>query len=124
MPLNKGKHIVEEINGVRCTIVETGATKGRLAFLEDLLTFNNFEVKVEELKKATEEAPVTYKIGVTDLVFNPMIAVYERGLRLRDGNRVSPAYWLQLSPVTNPSYWNFDHKQQEDGNLYISYRSV
>ena len=36
----KAKHIVEEINGTRCTVVEKGATAGRVDFLRELLEFN------------------------------------------------------------------------------------
>ena len=39
----KAKHIVEEINGIRCTIVEKGAIAGRIDFLKNLLEFNKFE---------------------------------------------------------------------------------
>ena len=42
----KGKHIVEEINGTRCTIVEKGVIAGRIDFLKNLLEFNKFEVLV------------------------------------------------------------------------------
>ena len=45
MAINNAKHIVSEIDGIRCTIVETGATLERVAFLSDLLSFNNMEVK-------------------------------------------------------------------------------
>ncbi len=45
MAINNAKHIVSEIDGIRCTIVETGATMERSAFLNDLLSANNLEVK-------------------------------------------------------------------------------
>ena len=32
----KAKHIVEEVNGIRCTIVEKGATAGRVDFLKKI----------------------------------------------------------------------------------------
>ena len=35
MAINNAKHIVTEIDGVRCTIVETGITLDRVAFLSD-----------------------------------------------------------------------------------------
>jgi hypothetical protein len=44
-----------------------------------------------------QTAEGAYRIGVTDIVFNPVIAVYERHLKSKTGNRVTPAYWLQLS---------------------------
>ena len=103
----KAKHIVEEINGVRCTVVEKGAAEARIGFLKNLLEFNKFEVLVAEDKKETEDAPTLFTIGVTDLVFNPVIAVYEMGLKTPDGKRVSPAYWDQKTSVCVDEYWEF-----------------
>ena len=109
MPL-KAKHIVEEINGVRCTVVEKGATKDRVDFLKGLLEFNKFEVLVAEDKKETEDAPTLFTIGVTDIVFSPVIAVYEMSLKTPDGKRVSPAYWEQKTTEIVDEYWEFENK--------------
>lgn len=108
MPL-KAKHIVEEINGVRCTVVEKGANQQRVAFLKDLLEYNKFEVLVTEDKKETEDAPTLFTIGVTDLVFNPVIWVYEMSLITKDGKRVSPAYWEQKTTEIVDEYWTFEN---------------
>lgn len=102
----KAKHIVEEINGTRCTIVEKGATAGRLDFLKKLLVFNNYEVLVAE-EAIVEGAPALFTIGVTDLVFNPVIAVYEMALKTPDGKKVSPAYWNQYTTEIVDEYWDF-----------------
>jgi hypothetical protein len=110
MPL-KAKHIVEEINGVRCTVVEKGATKDRVVFLKGLLEFNKFEVLVAEDKKETEDAPTLFTIGVTDIVFSPVIAVYEMNLKTPDGKRVSPAYWEQKTTEIVDEYWTFEEKE-------------
>ena len=106
MPL-KAKHIVEEINGQRCTIVEKGASISRVDFLKNLLGFNKFEVLVAEDKKETEDAPTLFTIGVTDLVFSPVIAVYEMSLKTQDGKKVSPAYWDQKTSECVDEYWEF-----------------
>jgi len=107
MPL-KAKHIVDEINGVRCTVVEKGATQKRVDFLKSLLEFNKFEVLVAEDKKETEDAPTLFTIGVTDIVFSPVIAVYEFSLKTPDGKRVSPAYWDQKTMECVDEYWTFE----------------
>jgi len=101
----KAKHIVEEINGTRCTIVEKGATPERCAFIKGLLEFNKFEVKIAEDKKETEDAPTLYTIGVTDLVFNPVIAVYEMKLKTTDGKNVSHDFWEQRRTDSIDQYW-------------------
>ena len=92
MALTKGKHIVQEIDGELCTIVESGISRERMDFLKELLEFNKFVVKTSETKNE-ETSEVTYTIGVTDLVFNPLISVYEKSLLRPDGKeKVSPAY--------------------------------
>jgi len=109
MPL-KAKHIVEEINGQRCTVVEKGIAPARVEFLKSLLAFNNFEVLVAEDKKEAEDAPILFTLGVTDLVFNPVIAVYEMSLKTPGGKRVSPAYWEQKTSEIVDEYWEFKEK--------------
>jgi hypothetical protein len=107
MSITKGKHIVSEIEGVRCTIVETDASMVRMEFLKGLLEFNGYEVKVSE---SMDNESVNYTVGVTDLVFNPIISVYERTLKTKDGHRVSPAYWDQKTTVCDPRYWRVRRK--------------
>ncbi len=113
MPL-QAKHIVEEINGTRCTIVEKGALAGRMEFLKNLLSFNGFDVLTADEKKEDETATKTYTIGVSDLVFNPVIAVYEMALKAPGGGRVSPAYWEQQQTSIVDQYW-VSEKEVTDG---------
>lgn len=101
------KHIVEEINGIRCTVVEKGITAERVAFLKDLLEFNNFEVVIAEVPAKDEDTLSTFTLGVTDIVFNPTIAVYEMALKTHDGKSVSPAYWEQKTTEIVDEYWTF-----------------
>lgn len=101
----KAKHIVEEINGQRCTVVEKGIEKKRVTFLKDLLQNNQFEVVVEELAKTEESTVQLYNIGVTDLVFSPVIAVYEMTLKTSSGEAVTAAYWNQESSESIKEYW-------------------
>ena len=107
MALSKGKHIVEEINGIRCTVVEKGASVERVDFLKQLLIINKFEVQVAEETKVEENAPVTNIIGVTDLVFNPIIAVYQQKILTSEGETVCPAYWNQDTTENDSRYWEF-----------------
>jgi hypothetical protein len=105
MALNKGKHIVEEIDGVRCTVVETSVSAERTGFLKKLLELNGYEVKTVQ-----EGETATFKIGVTDLLFNPLVDVYKRRLKSLTGKRVTPAYWLQQSDKETEAevnYWSF-----------------
>ncbi len=93
MPLNKGGHTEKDIAGVKCRVVEENISKERAGFLEKLLTHNGFEVKVEQ----DPENQDLFTIGVTDLLFNPVIYVYELRLKTFDLQTVTPAYWLQKS---------------------------
>jgi hypothetical protein len=105
MGINNAKHIIGEIEGVRCTIVESGVGPERVAFLRRLLEFNNFDVKEQAVPSETPEGESTYTIGVTDLLFNPTFAVYDFSLKAPEGGYVTPGYWLQECIECNPSYW-------------------
>lgn len=109
MAINNAKHIVAEIDGIRCTIIETGAALERAAFLNDLLTFNHLEVK--EMKESGEGEP-RYTIGVTDIIFNPVFAVYERRLKTKEGSIVTPAYWKQECTDCDSRYWKRRKKKE------------
>jgi hypothetical protein len=105
MAINNAKHLVSEIDGIRCTVIETGASLERAAFLRELLESNNLEVKeVQENAEAGGEEP-KYTIGVTDLLFNPVFAIYERLLKTREGVPVTPGYWKQECTECDPRYW-------------------
>jgi hypothetical protein len=104
MAINNAKHIVNEIDGVRCTIIETGLSKERAAFLRDLLEFNHLEVKEMVEPTETQDSP-KYTLGVTDLVFNPVFAIYECKLKLSNGKYVTPGYWRQLCTECDTRYW-------------------
>jgi hypothetical protein len=105
MAINNAKHIVAEIDGVRCTIVESALDLERAAFLRQLLEFNNYEVKELEVPPETEGGEKTYTLGVTDLVFNPVFAIYECLLKTPEGSYVTPGYWKQECVDCDPRYW-------------------
>lgn len=102
----EGKHTFGSIGETRVTFVEKKIDEDRMAFLKKLLEHNGFEVLVEEEKRKSEEDPQLYTLGVTDLVFNPTVAVFERKLKTFDGRKVTQDYWLQRSEDTNPHYWS------------------
>ncbi len=62
MAINNAKHIVGEIDGIRCTIVESETTLERFAFLKQLLEFNNYDVRKQLVQPESEggEAKYTY----------------------------------------------------------------
>ena len=105
MSLVNAKHIVGEIDEVRCTIVEKGITTERAAFLRDLLEFNNLEVKEMVEPSENPEDEQAYTIGVTDLIFNPVFAIYECLLKTPEDDYVTPGYWLQQCSSCDKRYW-------------------
>jgi len=130
MALNKN-HEFEELNGVKCGIVEKNARPERVAFLKDLLEYNGFEVVTAETPPPKvappppspgegEEAapppplptvPETFTIGVTDYTFNPINAIFGRQLKAKDGSIVTLAYWNQQEPVSHDEVPYFENKE-------------
>jgi hypothetical protein len=105
----EGKHQFGAIGEQRVTFVEKNVTAERMEFLKRLLEHNGFEVITEEEKRKTEEDPQLYTVGVTDMVFNPTIYVFQRRLKTLDGNHiVNQDYWNQVSEDTKPQYWKND----------------
>jgi hypothetical protein len=105
MAINNAKHIISEIDGIRCTIVETGVSLERAAFLSDLLEFNNLDVKEFQEPTETPDGEPKYTIGVTDMLFNPVFAIYEKLMKTREGSHVTPGYWKQECVECDPRYW-------------------
>ena len=110
MAINKN-HEFEELNGVKCAIVEKNASQERVDFLRDLLEWNKFTVVVVPsappkpapapvvTTEASEAAlppppppPTTFTIGVTDVTFNWVNAIFGRLLKTKDGHVVTLAY--------------------------------
>ena len=126
MAINKN-HEFEELDGVKCAIVEKNASKERVKFLKDLLEYNRYTIVVVPSpppkvaapapKPATEsnqpetvpqpqpqpqpELPQTFTIGVTDVSFSATNAVFGRQLRTKNGHVVTLAYWNQQEAVSH-----------------------
>jgi hypothetical protein len=45
------------------------------------------------------------KVATPDLVFNPVVYVYQRRLRTLDGRKVTPACWWEQTEAPTPEYW-------------------
>lgn len=120
MAINKN-HEFEELNGVKCGIVEKNVPAARVVFLRTLLEFNGYTViavptpvpapKAPPSPKEGEEPappppaapppPETFTVGVTDYTFNTINALYGRLLKTKDGHVVTVAYWNQKEEVSN-----------------------
>jgi len=176
MAINQN-HTFEELDGIKCGIVEKNVNPERVQFLKNLLEFNQYTVVVvpspppkittplpaaTPLPKvvSTEEvpgtatqnqnqpqpeisynpalakeieaviatvnesqpviqpqiiqppppAPETFTVGVTDVTFNSINAIFGRLLHTKDGHVVSLAYWQQKEEVSNDEIPYFDNK--------------
>ena len=131
MAINKN-HEFEELEGVKCGIVEKNVTAARIEFLKRLLTFNGFtvvtavtpapKVVANTVVKAADgeelapppppapPAPETFSIGVTDYTFNPINAIFGRLLKTPEGHVVTLAYWQQRETVSQDEIPYYEHK--------------
>src|SRR5256885_865218 len=109
MAINKN-HEFEDLDGVKCAVVEKNASQQRVDFLKPLLEFNKYTVIVvaspppkvgataaavntEAIAEATPPPPASFTIGVTDVTFNATNAIFGRLLKTRGGQVVTLAYW-------------------------------
>ena len=110
MALNQN-HTFEDIDEIKCSIAEKNCTKSRCDFLKSLLEFNNYKVII----KNTTPVPAadtqivnideTYTVGVTDVTFNPIKAIYNRELKSPNGKTITPAYWNQTNQDSDDEKW-------------------
>ena len=124
MAINKN-HEFEELDGVKCGIVEKNVLPERVAFLKKILEYNKFTVvivpspppkvaaaPVAKVAEGEETAapvetppsvatPETFTVGVTDYTYNTINAIYGRLLKTPDGHVVTMAYWQQKENVSN-----------------------
>ena len=134
MAINKN-HEFEDLDNIKCAIVEKNASADRVQFLKEVLTYNKYEVVVvaSPAPKAAPAAaqasitndetpstpaptpepvaPSTFTVGVTDLRFNSTNAVFGRSLHTTDGHVVTLAYWNQIDNVSDDTVPYFDHNK-------------
>ena len=126
MAINKN-HEFEDLDSIKCAIVEKNASPERVAFLKQLLESNKYQVVVvgSPAPKAAPAAPLaapaegdatpapappvpeappaptTFTVGVTDLTFNATNAIFGRQLKTDNGTIVTLAYWQEKEAVSN-----------------------
>ena len=138
MAINKN-HEFEDLDGVKCAIVEKNVSPERVEFLKKLLEYNRYKVVVVKspppkaaavpavvVPAAAETAtvvspennpplqpspalPETFTIGVTDVTFNSTNAIFGRLLHTPDGHVVTLAYWEQKEKESNDEIPYFEN---------------
>lgn len=121
MALNPN-HTFEDLGEVKCAIVEKNCSQQRVDFLKHLLEFNKFEVVVVkspppkaaakpaavpegETPAEAPPAPETFTVGVTDVTFSPINAVFNREMKTPKGEVVTTAYWKQQGEAAKEDFW-------------------
>ncbi|MCC6721931.1 MAG: hypothetical protein IT243_06990 [Bacteroidia bacterium] len=110
MALNQN-HLFEDIEEIKCAIVEKNCSKQRVNFLKSLLEQNGFKVILKNTTPAVTdenqlEKPVeTYTIAVDNVSFNPIKAVFNRELITESGKIVSIEYWNQEKKEPDEEKW-------------------
>ena len=122
MAINKN-HEFEDLDGVKCAVVEKNVSPERVEFLKTILGHNKYTVvvvkspppkvaparpaaaavegEVPAVPEPLPPAPETFTVGVTDVTFNVTNAVFGRLLRSPADAVVTLAYWNQEEPVSN-----------------------
>lgn len=119
MAINKN-HQFEELDGVKCSIVEKNVAPERVAFLKSLLELNGYTVvsvpspppkaapvlvpkegETAPPEVPPEIAPETFTVGITDYTFNPINAIFGRLLKTKNGHILTLAYWEQKESVSH-----------------------
>jgi hypothetical protein len=141
MAINQN-HLFEELNGMKCAIVEKNVSGERVDFVRKILEYNGYTVVVAPspppkaaavapgvalpgasaggtvgasaagpgpadttasapVSAALPPAPETFSVGVTDVMFNPVNAVFGRLLKTPGGHVVTLAYWRQQENESN-----------------------
>ena len=138
MPINKN-HEFDELEGVKCAIVERIVSPERVQFLKSLLEFNGYTVVVvptpppkvvppppkpvvalpegEIAQPVQTETPVmqppppeTFTVGVTNVAFNATNAIFGRLLHTPDRHVVTMAYWQQKETIAHDEIPYFESK--------------
>ncbi len=121
MAINKN-HEFDDLDAMKCAIVEKNVSAERVEFLKRLLEYNHYKVVVMKSPppkgapvaadpdaEAKPAQPETFTVGVTDVVFNATNAIFGRLLHTPDGHVVTLAYWNQKENISHdeiPYYQN------------------
>ncbi len=145
MALNPN-HSFDDLEGVKCAIVEKNCTPERVDFIKKVLEHNGFTLVIAKTpppkaaapKPAPKPAappppaegeepvaaapplpppapeppapplpPDTFTVGVTDVTFSSINAVFNRELKTPEGDVVTSSYWKQqeAKPKVDEWYW-------------------
>ena len=133
MAINKN-HEFEDLDGVKCAVVEKNVSPARVDFIKSILEYNRYTVVVVKSpppkvvpakpvaapaegeappaapEPAAPPAPETFTVGVTDVTFNVTNAIFGRLLRTAAGTVVTLAFWNQVDRESNDEIPYYEKK--------------
>lgn len=130
MAINKN-HEFEDLDGIKCAVVERNCSEERVSFLKNILELNRYEVVVVKSPPpkvakpsapvaetdvnatppvAAAEPPATFTVGVTDVTFNATNAIFGRLLKTKDGHYVTQAFWQQKEAISRDDIPYYEYK--------------
>jgi len=126
MAINKN-HEFEDLEGIKCAVVERNVKSERVTFLQSLLELNGYQVivvpspppKNADPAEETNSEP-TCTVGVTDVTFNATNAIFGRLLKTESGNVVTRAYWFQKEKVSDDTIPYYEKKKVSDDTVPTS----
>ena len=119
MAINQN-HLFDDLDGVKCAVVEKNCKPERAEFLRKLLTYNHYTVVVVKSPPPKAAAPTTpdappppappetFTVGVTDVTFNATNAIFGRLLHAPGGHIVTLKYWQQKENVAHDEIPSFE----------------
>lgn len=117
MAINKN-HEFEDLEGIKCAVVERNVQPARVSFLQKLLELNGYQVilvpspppkNADPAAESSAETGTT--VGVTDVTFNATNAIFGRLLKTATGAIVTRAYWLQEEVESDDTIPYYDKKK-------------
>ena len=118
MAINQN-HLFEDIDGVKCAVVEKNTSQERVNFIKPLLEHNGYKVMIvnsppPKTPLPTDEIPSsnpeTFTVGVTDVSFNVTNAIFGRLLKSPEGRIVTLSYWRQKENISDDSVPYYEKK--------------
>lgn len=126
MAINQN-HLFEDLDSIKCAVVEKNVSAARVEFLKKLLEYNGYTIVAvpsappksapapsgdNGVADQSEEVVSTFTLGVTDVTFNSTNAIFGRLLRTPEGRVVTNAYWNQEEKISDDTVPYFEKRNK------------
>ena len=126
MAINQN-HLFEDLDSIKCAVVEKNVSAARVEFLKKLLEYNGYTIVAvpspppksapapagdNGVADQSEEVVSTFTLGVTDVTFNSTNAIFGRLLRTPESRVVTNAYWNQEEKISDDTVPYFEKRNK------------